>query len=254
LSRWDEAIIEFDEYIRLRPEDVSGYSGKGQALYGKQAYREATETLRAGLAKAKRGNIDFARRWLVFALAQDSKDQEALDQLTEIESKSQLDVELRRVKARVLIGVGKHLEALAIVEPIVRDEPKSADAWYQQGRALHSLRRHGEAIESLRRYLTLEPRTSTSPFTHVFIAEAHYREGRVDEARAALRKAFNTGGAEEAVMDEIFRVVGAHGDAAFFRDELGGLAHSGLLKGVGGIAEGLGALIRMIPLPPKPAE
>jgi len=64
----------------------------------------------------------------------------------------------RLAQARELRKSGRHADALALAQEVVRNEPTNADAWWLIGLAAHSLRRLPVALQALRETIKHAPR------------------------------------------------------------------------------------------------
>ncbi|HEV3298889.1 MAG TPA: tetratricopeptide repeat protein [Planctomycetaceae bacterium] len=86
-------------------------------------------------------------------------------------------------------------KAVAALAPLVRVNPYSGQHWYEYALALHSLKRHDEAIKAWDESVKLGFQPTAALYN---IACANSLAGHTDEAIASLQKALDAGFAQEA--------------------------------------------------------
>lgn len=108
-----------------------------------------------------------------------------------------------------LFRAGKFEEALAVYQPLLRENPRMLDLWEISARALARLGRTDEAIAAAQEALKLSPQA-----THValLIANLSLERGRLDDAARHAELAVNAHGAE--AHEILARVALAKGDTA----------------------------------------
>jgi tetratricopeptide (TPR) repeat protein len=90
--------------------------------------------------------------------------------------------------AEVYLRAGRPERAFASAGRAVELSPASGDAWLFKGMALHALKRQQEALEALKKALTLQPQRPA--WAWAGLAEIYYGLGLYPEAIAAFREAF----------------------------------------------------------------
>ncbi|HMI90892.1 MAG TPA: sigma 54-interacting transcriptional regulator, partial [Polyangiales bacterium] len=97
--------------------------------------------------------------------------------------------------ARALVGVGKYAEALALAEPLAREQgPLAAEAQVYLGLALTYLGRHEQALREFEAALDQARVTGSSRVEAIALASlglAHQRADRTDDARRAYLAAID---------------------------------------------------------------
>lgn len=155
--RLDEAIAEFREAIRLKPDNLFAHYKLGSAYIKAGRYAEAEGACEGALAIAREKQPgEFELSNLLMCLG---------------EAKFQL---------------GKYDESINAYEQLVELNPKIFDV---QIRLAHSLIRKGandEAISVLKECLTLEPKNANVPY---ILAGVYLIQGRLDEVITNLKSA-----------------------------------------------------------------
>ncbi|HOI69131.1 MAG TPA: tetratricopeptide repeat protein [Methanothrix sp.] len=108
-GEYDEAILAYDEAIRLEPEDAAAWNNKGNALDDLGRYDEAI----LAYDEAIRLDPEFAVAWYN--------------------------------KGNALRDVGKYDEAIKAYDQAISINPQYANAWNNKGVALQALGRTSEA-------------------------------------------------------------------------------------------------------------
>ena len=184
-GRLDDAIAQFREALRLKPDYLSAYYKLGNSLSSEGRMPEAEslfeEALRlmpgvAGLHNSL-GNVLSAMR----------RTPEAIAQYEEAVRLAPGYVEARNDLGCGLAAMpGRMDDAVAQFEEAARLEPGFAPAHYNLGNALVSLGRTSEAIAQYEEASRLKPDDAQ---THFYLAEALLRiPGRTEEAAEHLRE------------------------------------------------------------------
>ncbi len=159
--------------------------------------------LQMGVFELDRGNLSVAleyfqravkwdansapfRHALAVALSTANRSAEALEQLLAAVRLSPDSAEYRYYLGLAYNEVGRLQDARTALEQAVKLDPQFARAWYNLGLAQSALNQPEPALESLLRAETLD---NTSPMIPYARATILARQGRLDEARAAARRA-----------------------------------------------------------------
>lgn len=159
--------------------------------------------LQAGVFELDRGNLPGAleqfrraEHWdpnsapihhaLAVALSMDGQSAAAVQSLETACRLAPEDAELRYKLGLALNEVGRLEAARAALAEAVRLDPRFARAWYNLGLAYAAQNQSQAALEALTRAESLEGRSSQIPYARATILA---RLGRVEEARAAARRA-----------------------------------------------------------------
>jgi tetratricopeptide (TPR) repeat protein len=132
------------------------------------------------------GNSAPLRHALAVALSADGKSVAAVEQLQEAVRLAPESAEYRYNLGLALNEVGKLADACASLEQAVKLDPQFARGWYNLGLAYSILDKLEQAEESLTRAESLDATSSTIPYARATILA---RQGRIEEARAAARRA-----------------------------------------------------------------
>lgn len=119
--RYEEAIVAYDQAIRLDPSNAAIYCNKGNALYGLKCYQEAIA---------------------------------AYDQALRLDPN---DVLAYRNKGTALKQLGRYKEALVAYDQAIYFDPNNAVAHFNKGGALEQLGRYNEALAAYERALYFDP-------------------------------------------------------------------------------------------------
>jgi Flp pilus assembly protein TadD len=159
-GRRGEAIAEIEELLRQHPRSVDAWNV-------------------LGVLRKRSGDLGGARAALGHGIEIAPEDPALLANL-----------------ANVHEGLGAHDEAVDTLRTLVRVEPGATAAWEQLGRELYNARRYGEAVDALRRALSLG---TVDALVRVDLAYALLRSGKRDEAVAEARSALEKSGGSPEV-------------------------------------------------------
>lgn len=157
-SKYDEAILAYDEAIRLDPEDAASWGAKGFALSKLGRHDEAMQVY----DEALRLDTNFSLAWIGkgFALKDLGKYDEAIQAFDEA---IKLDPESDMAwygKGIVLHNQGKYDEAIQAYDEAVRLDPEDIEVWKNKGSTLLKQRKYDEAIYAIDEALRLDPEDS----------------------------------------------------------------------------------------------
>jgi tetratricopeptide (TPR) repeat protein len=180
-GRWDEAVANFREAVRLRPDYTDAFNNLGNVLYFQGKLDEAVAAYREAVRLSP--NHAGALSNLGEVLRHHGKLSEALECC-------QRAVELQPDFAQGRNHLGLALssnerfdEALVQCGEAVRLQPDLAEAHHGLGYVLLQLRRIEEAIAAIETALRLKPDLAEA---HANLGACLLRRGRIDEAQAQL--------------------------------------------------------------------
>jgi tetratricopeptide (TPR) repeat protein len=183
-GRIDEAISQFQEFIRLKPDDADAHYNLGTALDKKGQMDEAIRQYQ----EAVRLKPDYAdaHNNLGAALVEKGQSDEAIRQLQEA-----LRLKPDHAEAHNNLGIalgkkGQTDEAIRQFQEAARLKPDYADAHYDLGVALGKKGQSDEAIRQLQEALRLKP---DYPEAHNNLGTAFYQQGRTGEAIRQFQEA-----------------------------------------------------------------
>ena len=217
-----EAIAEYREAIRLRPNLVEPHTNLGAALYGRgklaeaiEEYREAIRLLPDAIPHTNLGDALQRQGKLTEAIAEyrqairlrpdyaeahtnlgsaspvaQGKPGEAIVEYREaIRLRPDL-AEARTCLGNALLAQGKSAEAIVEYRAIIRLRPDYAEAHYNLGSVLRDQWKVEEAIAEFRAAIRLRPELAEA---HCNLGEQLYRQGHFQESLAEYRKGHELG-------------------------------------------------------------
>jgi tetratricopeptide (TPR) repeat protein len=183
--------------------DTNSISGQDLLRYFRYAGDEPSGALQRGVFLMDRGDLPRALTYfqravswdtnsapshnaLAVALSMVGKSNEAVSELETACRLAPRDAEYRFKLGLAMNEIGKLDAARASLEEAVKLEPQFAQAWYNLGLAWNGSGDAEKALESLSRAEALDRSSSQIPYARATILA---RAGRVEEARAAARRA-----------------------------------------------------------------
>lgn len=110
----------------------------------------------------------------------------ALEQVDAILSVHPRDAKSNYLRAIILRKIGRHTEAVTLLEALVQGTRSVAVIHQELGHALHAVGRVDDAIAALRKAVTLDPKLAGS---WRLLGESLHSEGEAEEAAHAIRQA-----------------------------------------------------------------
>lgn len=183
-DRYDEAIAELRDVLRLEPDMASGYLELGRALVHGQRYQEALPVLRA--AAEKNPSSGMAHYELGLALIKTGQWEASLPEMQAAvvctPKSAQLHFYLGAVQLRL-----KHIpEATAEFENSLKIEPDHFLANLKYGEMLF---REGDAAAALPKLSQAAKVDPNSAEAHAFLADAYQQLGQAENASRERAKA-----------------------------------------------------------------
>jgi len=189
-GRYADAFEQYELALARNPRNADVHNDLGNLLLGEGREAEAEEHYRSAIEVEPRhalAHYNLAQRML------------ARESLFEAE---RLLREALRVHpgyanaadalAQLLAGLGRHAEAVPFYLRVLLVEPSRAAAHYNLGLSYEALDNPGEAERHYRAAIALDP-TLPEPYNNLAIVL--YFQGRLPEARAAIRRFQSLGGA-----------------------------------------------------------
>ena len=192
LGRYQAAINDFAEAIRLRPDLVDAYYNQGTAWLALDEFDRAVscfdEVIRLkpdymahnqrGTAKSKLGQYKAALNDFDKAIKLNP------DEAGLFSNRGMMELEL-----------GEHEAAFADFDRAIQLQPDLADAYYNQGIARLDLGKHSDAVSSFDEVIRLRPDVTGAYLNR---GEAKVGLDRIEEAKSDFRKALELAEQQEA--------------------------------------------------------
>jgi len=121
LSRYEEALVPFENAVRLDPKNAAPRSGKGTALYKLERFAEALTDFEQAVRLAPGDAVSWRR------------------------------------KGVILCELGRLEEGLMACEEAIRLDPDDNTAWGNKGDILHNLERYEDAVAAFDEAIRLAP-------------------------------------------------------------------------------------------------
>jgi tetratricopeptide (TPR) repeat protein len=153
--KYEDAIMEFDKAIELKPGFTEAWTGKGIAVGNLGRIDESLELFN----KAIKINPDDVEAWYQkgFALGKLERFEEALKAFKKVIAVKPDDTKPWVSKGVVLGYLGRHEEALEAYKEVIKRSPDDYEIWFRKGITLGYLGRHGEAFEAFSKVIELRP-------------------------------------------------------------------------------------------------
>jgi tetratricopeptide (TPR) repeat protein len=180
----EDAIAEFEEAIRLDPDNALAHFNLGVAYQ----YQGKLDQAIAEYQEAISIDPDYAEAHNNLGIAYDDqgKPDEAIAEYQEA-IRINPDYALAHYNlALAYYAQGKPDEAIAAYKEVIRVDPDSADAHYNLGITYYDQGKLDEAITEWQEAIRIEPEDS---MTHNNLGRAYFDQGRLDEAITELEEA-----------------------------------------------------------------
>jgi tetratricopeptide (TPR) repeat protein len=179
-GRFDEAIIEFEAALSMRPAWAEAEYGLGATLHTLHRDRPAKAALSRAIEHDPK--LINARLFLADVLMADREWKEAEAQLIA----SPADNRVRRTLARVYLETGNPESAVAELRQCLSEKHPDATLWLELGEAYGRSGEIAKAVDSFEHSIRLDPRLSAA---HLQLGVALRRDGKPAQALAQMRAA-----------------------------------------------------------------
>jgi len=186
LSRHKEAVITFDQALKINPQSIEGKIQKGTSLIRLNRTKEAIVCFDEVL------KID-QRSWKAWffkgeALRKTGKREESLACINRALDRDPDQPEALRSKGNLLAETGKELDSLIYFNRALELKPKFGELWSDKGIVLLKLRRYNEASTCFLKAIEINPRSYLA-WSHR--GEVLFRLGFCSEAIDAFQTALS---------------------------------------------------------------
>ena len=155
LKRYEEALVAYDQAIRLDPNLASAYNTKGVVLLILQRYEEALATFEQTIRLDP--SLAYAYNNKGVALRKLQRYEEALAAFEQAIRLDPNDAAAYNGKGGALADLQRCEEALAAFEQAIRLDPNKVSAYNNKGVALDNLKRYEEALAAYEQAIRLDP-------------------------------------------------------------------------------------------------
>src|SRR6266566_1702352 len=155
LQRYEEALATFEQTIRLDPSLAYAYNNKGVALRNLQRYEEALAAYEQAIRLDPTGAAAYNGKG--GALSKLQRYEEALAAYEQAIRLDPNDASAYNGKGLALADLQRYEEALVAYEQAIRLDPYYAAAYDNKGLALRNLKRHEEALVAFEQVIRLDP-------------------------------------------------------------------------------------------------
>jgi protein O-mannosyl-transferase len=180
----DEALAEYEEAVRLMPNNPHAQNSLALALAARGRMTEAESHFDTAL-RVKYVPYDVRYNYAML-LAKQGRPQDAIVQLRAALAKRPDVVNAQANLANLLADVGQFAEAAEHYRAAIAARPDSANLHNNLGSALRNLGRVEESVAEFEKALALDPRYVSSMIN---LANALRQKGRLDEAITRYREA-----------------------------------------------------------------
>jgi len=183
-DRYEEAIAELREVVRLEPDIASGHLELGRALVHVQRYQEALPVLRT--AAEKNPNSGMAHYELGLALIKTGQWEAALPEMQAAVVCTPTSAQLHFYAGAVHLRLKHILEATAEFESSLKIDPDHFLANLKYGEMLFREGDAAGALPKLSRAAKVDPKSAEA---HAFLADAYQQLGQTQNASRERAKA-----------------------------------------------------------------
>ncbi len=182
-SRRDEALVHFEEAVRLRPDYIEGNNNLGACLSRRGRVSEAIPHYRKAIRLFPRYVV--AHTNLGAALAESGKLDEAIAEYNLAKGISPRDPEVRNNLAVDLLHAGRADEARTLLKELLQIQPDYVEGWFNLGVVSDALGNQSDSIRAYGEAIRLNPGHADARNN---LGNVLLHEGRIEEAMAQYRK------------------------------------------------------------------
>jgi tetratricopeptide (TPR) repeat protein len=185
LNRLDLARPFLEEGVRLAPDDETMRYHLGRYYYTAQQFASAEREFREVVRLQPDGVKGFDN--LGLALEAQGKAEQAIGayrKAIELAERQKLKTEWPYLNlGKFLEAKGRHEECLSLARQAAEMNPRSAEAFYVQAKALQKLGKEADALSALRRSIENDPKFSES---HYLLGRIYLKQGRKSDGQKEL--------------------------------------------------------------------
>ncbi len=192
-ARFDEAIADFSQYIRMKPGDPKGYDIRGRAykasFESEKAIADFTEALKIDPRYA-RAFLDRGEAYWFFG-----QEGEALADLNRYVEMKPDDPEGYTLRGHVFSETRQYDKAIEDYSHSIRLNPNDADTYDDRGGAYSDKGLYAQAVSDFTRFIAMKPDDADAYYRR---GDAYLHNGESDKALADYDKSIGMGSADAA--------------------------------------------------------
>lgn len=183
-KHYDEALMAYEQAIRLNPNNATFHRNKGNALKMLGRNKEAVLAYEQAIQLDPKNATFYRNKGNLFLILKQYQEAvQSYEQAIRIESKNK---NAYLGKGEALCGLAHFEKALEAYEQALEIDPGSVSANLGKGNALHNLKRYDEAFETYERTIRLDP---SNAILYVNEGDVLYDLKRYEEALASYELA-----------------------------------------------------------------
>jgi PKD repeat protein len=156
-GKYDEAIIAFDETIKLDPTNATAWNSKGLALSSQGKYDEAIIAFDEAIKIDPKYSWPWNNKgWILYSQGKYGEAIVAFDEAIKLDPTNAM---AWNNKGLALYSQGKYDEAIIAFDEAIKLDPKYSWPWYNKGNALNSQGKYNEALSAWAKAIELVTNT-----------------------------------------------------------------------------------------------
>ncbi|MHC4579369.1 MAG: tetratricopeptide repeat protein [Planctomycetota bacterium] len=198
----DAAIRDFTASLRLSPDNMAAYNGRGSQWYVKKEYDRAIADFTRAIELAPDDDRNYYNRGLIWRDKQETE--EAIADFTAAIRLEPGDASAYVQRLALRFVAGRYAEAVADADKVLELDPQSpvlAAVHITRGRSLLGLEQNDEALSAFDAALRVDPERAEA---YEWRGRTKHRLGRVDDAIADFTQAIGHGGHAAYVLRDQF--------------------------------------------------
>ena len=169
-GKYEEAIADYDQAIRIKPQDAIAYYNRGTAKGVLRKYEEAIADYNEAIRIDPQDAVVYNNRGTAKGVLR--KYEEAIADYNEAIRINPQYAEAYYNRGNANVALGQHHDAIADYDQAIYINPQDADAYYNRGTVKGALHRHEKEIADYNEAIRINPQ----------YAEAYYNRGNANVA------------------------------------------------------------------------
>jgi tetratricopeptide (TPR) repeat protein len=173
-GHYEEALVAYDQAIRLDPQFTDAYSSKGNALYMLKRYEEALVAYDQAIRlDPQLAHVYSSKGNALYMLKRYERSLVAYDQAIRLDPQF---TDAYSSKGNALYMLKRYEEALVAYDQAIRLDPQLAHVYSSKGKSLYMLKRYEEALVAYDQAIRLDP---NNPSIHTSKNDVHRKLNRL---------------------------------------------------------------------------